>query len=80
MGLKASYNSKSSSKLGMSLASSSLTLREDELNESRVSSSTFETQRKSKFVIQKLLLSNKFGSGQLNVPKNSKEAQFFTTI
>ncbi len=45
-GLKASQHNKSYSRLTASYASNNMTLREDELIDSRSSTSTFETQRK----------------------------------
>jgi len=38
-------------------------MRENDLLESRSSTSTFETQRKQKYGVKKYFLSNKFGSG-----------------
>lgn len=74
---------KSLSKLPFSLASSSLTLREEELNESRSSNTTWRTNTKQSKVVQTMKrfhLFNKSGQGAVSVPANSKEAQFFASV
>lgn len=81
---------KSVTALGMSQASSSLTLREEDLNESRSSTTTWRTATKTKPVDKKMthtvhakkrfFMANKTGQGSVSVPAQSKEAQFFSTV
>ena len=80
-GLRASLHNKSYSRLAAShVSNNNLTMREDDLTESRSSTSTFETQRRQKYSMKRFLLSNKFGTGSVSVPKGSKEANFFSII
>ena len=68
----------------MSQASSSLTLREDELSSSTTTQRTVNmSKQKGKTVVQtmkRMLLSNKSGQGSVCVPAQSHDALFFQKI